>query len=320
MPDVGPKRVLEVEEAEGRPRLDLYLARHLPDASRSAIQRWILSGSVRVDGQSLKPSHRLRPGDRVVVEIAPSVPSSLIPEPIPIDVLHEDPDFLVVLKPPGMVVHPGAGVRSGTLVHALLAREGSLSTVGGEERPGIVHRLDRETSGLLVVARNDGAHRALSSQFAGRKVRKIYLALVWGSPDPPLGRIDAPLGRHPRARTQVAVRRVGGREAITEYRILEILGPVSLLEVRILTGRTHQIRVHLRHLGHPVVGDTRYGGSNFRKVRSPVLREVLETFGRLALHASVLEFQHPSRRTPMRFTAPLPEDFEGLLRRLRETA
>jgi 23S rRNA pseudouridine1911/1915/1917 synthase len=320
VPDVGPNRVLVVEEAEGRSRLDLYLASHLPDASRAAIQRWILSGSVRVEGRSLKPSSRLRPGDRVVVEIPAPVPSRLIPEPIPIVVLHEDPDLLVVLKPPGMVVHPGAGARSGTLVHALLAREGCLSTVGGEERPGIVHRLDRDTSGLLVVARNDAAHRALSRQFASRQVRKIYLALVWGNPDPPLGRIDAPLGRHPTARTRVAVRRVGGREAITEYRTREILGPFSFLEVRILTGRTHQIRVHLRHLGHPVVGDIRYGGSSFRKVRSPAVREILETYGRLALHASVLEFQHPSRRTTLCFTAPLPEDFERLLRQLRENA
>lgn len=312
------KVALVVAESEGRPRLDLYLARHLPDASRAAIQRWILSGRVTLEGRGLKPSHRLRPGDRIQVEIRAAVPASLVAEPIPVSVLHEDQDLLVVLKPAGMVVHPGAGVRTGTLVHALLSREGSLSTIGGEERPGIVHRLDKETSGLLVVARNDRAHRALSRQFATRQVGKIYHALVWGRPDPPRGRIDLPLGRHPTARTRVAVRRVGGREAITEYRTLERLGSFTLLEIRILTGRTHQIRVHLRHVGHPVVGDSRYGGNQFRSLRSPLLRQSLETFGRLALHASILEFRHPSTGAAMRLAAPLPEEFDRLIRQLRE--
>ncbi len=312
------KVALVVAESDGRPRLDIYLARHLPDASRAAIQRWILSGKVTLEGRELKPSSRLRPGDRVRVEIPAAVPSVLAGEPIPLTLLHEDPDLLVVLKPAGMVVHPGAGARSGTLVHALLSREGALSTVGGEERPGIVHRLDKDTSGLLVVARNDRTHRALSGQFASRQVGKIYHALVWGLPDPPRGRIDVPLGRHPTLRTRVAVRRVGGREAITEYRILEKLGPFAFLEVRILTGRTHQIRVHLRHLGHPVVGDSRYGGREFKKLRSPALRRILEGFGRLALHASVLEFRHPATGAPMRLEAPLPEEFERLLHQLRE--
>ena len=309
---------LVVDESEDRPRLDLFLARRLPDASRSSIRRWILSGDVSLEGRRLKPSSRLRPGDRIVLAIPAPKPSHLIPEPIPVRVLHEDADLLVVLKPAGMVVHPGAGVRSGTLVHALLAREDSLSHVGGEERPGIVHRLDRDTSGLLVVARNNAAHRSLSSQFAARRVGKIYLALVWGTPDPPKGRIEAPLGRHPTVRTRIAIRPVGGREAVTEFRTLETLGSFTFLEVRILTGRTHQIRVHLRHLGHPVVGDTRYGGSGFRQLRSPRLREVLEAFGRLALHASVLEFVHPSTGVALRFHAPLPDDFERLLSRLRE--
>ena len=309
---------LVVDESEGRPRLDLFLARHLPDDSRSSIRRWILSGNVSLEGRRPKPSSRLRPGDRVVLNVPSPAPTHLVPESIPVAILHEDLDLLVVLKPAGMVVHPGAGVRSGTLVHALLGREGGLSTVGGQERPGIVHRLDRDTSGLLLVAKNDAAHRALSRQFAGREVGKLYLALVWGRPDPPEGRIEAPLGRHPSVRTRMAIRPIGGREAVTDYRTLETLGSFSFLEIRILTGRTHQIRVHLRHLGHAVLGDARYGGCGFSRVRSPAVREVVESFNRLALHASVLEFRHPVTGVAMRFHAPLPDDFERLLARLRE--
>jgi len=217
-----------------------------------------------------------------------------------------------------MVVHPGAGLRSGTLVHALLGRGGSLSGAGGPERPGIVHRLDRETSGVLVVARNNRTHRALSEQFASRQVGKIYHTLVWGSPDPPADRIEVPLGRHLVVRTRMAVRHGGGRPAITEYRTLEKLGSFTFLEVRILTGRTHQIRVHLRHRGHPVAGDKRYGGIGFGILRPPGLRQVLEEFGRLALHASVLEFRHPATGEKLHFRAPLPPDFALLLDRLRE--
>jgi 23S rRNA pseudouridine1911/1915/1917 synthase len=314
---VETKVALVVEESAGRPRLDHYLARHLPGASRAAIQRWILSGNVRLEGRRLRPSFRLSPGNRILVEIPPERPSRLVPEAIPLHVIHEDGDLLVVFKPSGMVVHPGAGIRTGTLVQALLSRKGTLSRVGGEERPGIVHRLDRETSGLLVVAKNDEAHRALSRQFARRQVGKIYLALVWGAPDPERGRIEEPLGRHPTARTRMAVRRIGGRQAVTEYRVLETIGSFSLLELRILTGRTHQIRVHLRHLGHPVVGDSRYGGSNFSQIRHPGVRKILETFNRLALHASVLEFQHPRSGEKLRFMAPLPADLQLLLEELR---
>src|SRR5437867_4295808 len=243
---------LVVDRGGGRMRLDLFLARRLTGESRAAIQRLILAGRVSLEGRVLKPSTRLSPGDRILVSLPGPVPSDLTPERIPVTILFEDSDLLVALKPAGMVVHPGAGVRSGTLVHALLGREGSLSAMGGTERPGIVHRLDRETSGVLVVARNDRTHRALSSQFAARTVGKIYHALVWGHPDPPAGRIDAPVGRHPVARTRMAVRRSGGRPAVTEYRVLETLGHLSFLEVRTLTGRTHQIRVHLRHRRHPI--------------------------------------------------------------------
>jgi 23S rRNA pseudouridine1911/1915/1917 synthase len=189
--------------------------------------------------------------------------------------------------------------------------------VGGEERPGIVHRLDRETSGLLVVARNDSAHRNLSSQFSQREVSKVYLTLVWGEPVPARGRIEASLGRHPVARTRMAVRSAGGRSAITEYETLERMAGFAFLTVRILTGRTHQIRVHLKHRGHPVVGDSEYGGHRFHAIGRPELREPLAAFGRLALHAHRLEFRHPDTAEPLRFEAPLPADFALLLERLR---
>jgi 23S rRNA pseudouridine1911/1915/1917 synthase len=308
---------LVVDPSEGRPRLDLFLVRHLPESSRAAIRRWILSGNVTVEGKRAKPSAHLRPGDRVRVEIPAAAPTRLIPEPFPLEILHEDDDLIVVLKPPGMVVHPGAGAARGTLVHALLARPGSLSQIGGEERPGIVHRLDRDTSGLLVVAKNDAAHRSLSGQFSGRAVNKVYLALVWGRLDPPRGRIEAPIGRHPASRTRMAVRRAGGREAVSEYATRESLGPFSFLEVRIHTGRTHQIRVHLSHLRHPIVGDSRYGGDGLRTLRSAPAKACLGSFLRLALHAHRLEFRHPSSGEPLRFEAPLPEDFERLLDCLR---
>ncbi|HEV8376963.1 MAG TPA: RluA family pseudouridine synthase [Candidatus Polarisedimenticolia bacterium] len=307
-----------IVEGAGNPRLDRYLMEHLSGESRTSIQRLILEGHVHLEDKSLKPSTRVRSGDRLLVEIPDPVPSPLSPEAIPLDILHRDPSFLVVLKPSGMVVHPGAGRKTGTLVHALLALEGSWSSLGGEERPGIVHRLDRDTSGLLVVARNDEAHRNLSAQFASRRVTKIYQALVWGTPAPARGRIDAPLGRHPVVRTRMSVRKTGGRVAISEYESIERLGPFTLLQVRILTGRTHQIRVHLKHAGHPVVGDLEYGGARFSSLRREPERKAAEAFGRLALHAQHLEFLHPVTGEPMRFEAPLPPDFALLLARLRK--
>jgi 23S rRNA pseudouridine1911/1915/1917 synthase len=308
-----------VEAGENRPRLDLFLARYLKGESRASIQRLIRAGKVSRDGEVLKPAIRLRTGDRVVVVLSPAASSTILePERIPLSLLHEDDDLLVVDKPSGMVVHPGAGIRHGTLVHALLGRNTSLSRVGGGERPGIVHRLDRQTSGLMVVAKNDLAHRALSAQFAQREIKKVYLALVWGHPRPPMGRIDLPLGRHPQARTRMAVRKSGGRQSVTEYRTLESLRHFSLLQVRPLTGRTHQIRVHLKHRGHPIAGDERYGGKGFRRLQPPALRETLEAFGRLALHASSLEFSHPVSGQVLHFQAPLPQDLELLLHRLRE--
>jgi len=251
------------------------------------------------------------------VEFPDAVPSHLTPEIIPLEIVHQDAGFLVISKPSGMVVHPGAGRRTGTLVNALLALQGGLSGVGGAERPGIVHRLDRETSGLLVVARTDAAHRHLSAQFSQRQVTKTYLALVWGEPVPARGRIDAAIGRHPVSRTRMTVRASGGRSAITEYETLERMAGFAFMKVHILTGRTHQIRVHFKHRGHPVVGDSEYGGNRFSSIKRPDLRDPLVAFGRLALHAQRLEFRHPDSGAPLRFEAPLPADFSLLLERLR---
>jgi 23S rRNA pseudouridine1911/1915/1917 synthase len=298
-------------------RLDRYLMEHLPDQSRASIQRLIQGGRVLLAGRPARPAARVRDGDPIVIEFPDPAPEHLVPEAIPLQIVHEDAAFLVVSKPAGLVVHPGAGRRTGTLVHALLSLEVGLSTAGGSGRPGIVHRLDRDTSGLLVVARNDAAHRNLAAQFEARKVVKLYDALVWGRPAPAKGRIEAPLGRHPVARTRMAVR-AGGRSAITEYRSVESLGALTLLEVGILTGRTHQIRVHMKHLGHPIVGDAEYGGARRAGLRDAELRAALESFDRLALHARRLEFLHPLSGEPLRFEAPLPGDFAELLRHLRE--
>jgi len=312
------KRTVElVVEGEGRTRLDRYLMTRLEGESRTSIQRLIVGGHVRLEGKHLKPSAFLRPGDRVRVEFPDAVPSQLEPEAIPLEIVHQDPGFLVISKPSGMVVHPGAGRRTGTLVNALLALQGDLSGVGGAERPGIVHRLDRETSGLLVVARTDAAHRNLSAQFSQRQVKKVYRTLVWGEPVPSRGRIDAAIGRHPVSRTRMAVRQAGGRSAITEYETLERMAGFAFLNVQILTGRTHQIRVHFKHRGHPVVGDSEYGGNRFSSIKRPELRDPLMAFGRLALHAHRLEFRHPDSGAPLRFEAPLPADFSLLLERLR---
>jgi 23S rRNA pseudouridine1911/1915/1917 synthase len=314
---MGRRLDFVVEEDASGQRVDRFLAGRLPGESRASIQRLIESGEVQREGKRVKPSARLRPGDRLRVHFPDPVPTELVPEAVPIKVLYEDASLLVIEKPPGMVVHPGAGVRSGTLVHALLGREPRLSSIGGKERPGIVHRLDRETSGLMLVAREDSAHRALAEQFATRQVHKIYQALVWGHPVPSRDRIEEPVGRDPSSRTRMAVRPAGGRSALTEYRVREVIGPFSLLEIRILTGRTHQIRVHLKHRGHPVVGDSRYGGIALTRLRSESVKEALAEFGRLALHAATLEFRHPIGGERLRFHAPLPPDFARLLDRLR---
>lgn len=299
--------VLQVER--GGVRVDKYVAEVVPDLSRAAAQRLIAEGRILVNGAVVKASCRLEPGDTISVEIPPPVEVSLAPEAIPLDIVYEDADLLVVNKPAGMVVHPAFGHGSGTLVNAVLAHCPDLAGVGGELRPGIVHRLDKDTSGLIVVAKGDAALRHLQAQFKGRAVQKAYLALVEGHVSPASGLIDAPIGRDPRARKKMAVVPRGGREAQTEYRALEFYDAHTLVEAHPLTGRTHQIRIHMAFIGHPIVGDAVYG---FRKQRAKTPR--------LFLHAARLAFRLPSTGEWREFQSPLPDDLTAVLERLRGDA
>lgn len=289
-------------------RLDKFLAARLPEFSRSRLQALIREGMVTVDGRpAVKAGQMLDRDVLVEVRIPPPAPSALIPEAIPLDVLFENQDLMVVNKPAGMVVHPAAGHRAGTLVHAALAQAPDIQGVGGEVRPGVVHRLDKDTSGLIVIAKNESAHRWLQNQFRSRQVEKLYLALVDGAPPTRQGRVEAAIGRDPARRKQMAVLPPGkGRPALSEYRTLESFPEHSLLEVRPITGRTHQIRLHLAFLGCPVVGDTVYGR------RRPSL-----SLGRQFLHAARLTIRLPGEEAARLFEAPLPADLETVLVALR---
>ena len=286
-------------------RLDKYLAEALPDLSRAMLQKLIKDGDVLVGGKPTKPSYRVEAGDIVVVRVPPPTPLEAAPAPhIPLDVLYQDADLLVLNKPAGLVVHPAHGHTDDTLVNALLAHVPDLAGIGGVLRPGIVHRLDKDTSGLLLVAKHDQAQQALQDQFRSRSVDKVYLALVEGHLVPPRGRIDAPIGRDPRERQRMAVV-PSGRPAQTEYRVLETLAETALVEAHLLTGRTHQIRVHLASLGYPIVGDRVYG---HRKPRVALARQFL--------HAWRLAFSLPSTGERVQFTAPLPPDLRQILAEL----
>lgn len=294
-----------------RVRLDRYLLSSMPDRSRSQIQFLIRKGLVRVNGLEVKTGYQLKPDDIIAVQ-APRPPSDQPhAENIPLNVLYEDADLAVLEKPAGMVCHIGAGVRSGTLVNALLFRMGSLDT-GDPIRPGIVHRLDKLTSGVMVVAKNSRAHRALARQFKSREVKKEYLALVHERPAPPVGTIDLPLGRDPQNRKKISVRARKARSAITHYEILKEYDRLSLLQVRIETGRTHQIRVHLAQKGHPVVGDTLYGGNRMRNLPRQ-LQSAADSLGRVFLHAHRLEFHHPRTGEALSFASPLPPELQDFL-------
>jgi 23S rRNA pseudouridine1911/1915/1917 synthase len=285
-----------VEKAEAATRLDHYLAAKVPALSRSRLQALIKQGCVTVGGGSASPSDKVRGGARVILLEPEPAPSGTAPEAMALEILHEDADLIVLNKPAGLVVHPAVGHLSGTLVNALLHHCGSLSVIGGVERPGIVHRLDKETSGCLVAAKNDAAHHELARQFAEREVKKIYLALAAGRLPRKTGVMDAAIGRHKVNRQKMAVQREGdGRAARTEWRVLGEVPCGSLVECTLHTGRTHQIRVHLKHLGHPVLGDAVYGRRG--------------DFARQMLHAWKLGFTHPRTGKRLDFTAPIPLDF-----------
>ena len=311
-------------------RLDAWLAAaladHDPAFSRSRLRGLIEAGAVEIGGAvATDPKRKLRGGERITLVPPPPEPAAPSPEAIPLDILHEDEALIVLVKPVGMVVHPGAGVRDGTLVNALLHHcAGSLSGIGGVARPGIVHRLDRDTSGVMVVAKTDRAHADLSAQFTdhGRTgpLERAYLALVWGTPTPPAGTIDAPLRRDPRDRTRRAVGGGGdARHAVTHYRTEEALGPATLTRCRLETGRTHQIRVHMAHRGHPLLGDDVYGAGHRSKssLLGPHARRSLAAMRGQALHAATLAFRHPVTGETMRFEAPVPAPMSDLMAALR---
>lgn len=315
------ERLSVPRDAEGT-RLDRFLAEHSGgDPSRSRFARLIDEGHVRVNGKPAKPSYDVRSGDVIEISVPPPPPSHLVPEAMPLSIVFEDEHLMVVDKPAGLVVHPGSGVRTGTLVHGLLHHAASLSRLGDPDRPGILHRLDKDTSGLLLVAKTESAHLRLARDLAARLIHRVYGALVWGAP-PREGRIEAPIGRHQRDRKRMAVRD-GGRAATTTFRVLETFAFASLLEVTLGTGRTHQIRVHMKHIGHPVFGDPQYGGrlgaiARFvPDARASNARALLALLPRQALHAQRLSFRHPATGADVTIESPWPRDIATLLDALR---
>ncbi|MFZ0937318.1 MAG: RluA family pseudouridine synthase [Bryobacteraceae bacterium] len=290
------------DRTEAGRRLDQALHERLPQYSRARIQQWIHDGRVLVNGAAVRASYTVRGGEAIQVEPAEPPPLRAEPEEIPLSILYEDADVVAVDKPAGMVVHAGAGVHSGTLVNALLHRFGALSAVGGEMRPGIVHRLDRYTSGVILVAKNDAAHRKLAAQFSSRRVEKVYLALVHGAVKRESGVIDKPIARDPVHRTRMTARLREGRTAHTEYRVMARLPGFTFLEVKIGTGRTHQIRVHLASIGHPVAGDTLYGAPAVVPGRAPL--------GRYFLHAHRIRFFRPADGEAVTVVSPLRWELE----------
>ncbi|MGH6735951.1 MAG: RluA family pseudouridine synthase [Methyloceanibacter sp.] len=323
----------EAGESHAGLRLDRFLSESLPQLSRTRVQALIKDGRVASGGATIEDvTYRVKPGERFEITVPAAAETALKPEAIPLNVVYEDDALIVIDKPAGLVVHPGAGQPAGTLVNALIAHCGkSLSGIGGVARPGIVHRLDKDTSGLMVVAKTDQAHRGLAAQFAdhGRtgELERGYLALVWGVPRKPHGRVDAPVGRHPTSRTKMAVLPEDkGRRAVTSWRVVETYGRskngavASLLACRLETGRTHQVRVHLAHIGHPLIGDSLYGSGFKSKLKKlpQGAQATLAKLNRQALHAERLAFLHPVTGTLLEFNSPLPDDLAEIVHTLAE--
>ena len=323
--NVNPRKMNEsrihiVSGDESGLRLDHFLTIREETLSRSFIQKLIKEKFITVNSNPSKPSYKLRDNDKVEVILPEPKPSHAQPENIPLNVLHEDDSLIVINKPAGMVTHPAAGHYSGTLVNAILAYCPDLSGIGGVQRPGIVHRLDKDTSGVLVVAKSDFAHQSLAFQFKEHQVKKIYHALICGIPAQDDGTIIAPIGRSTRNRKKMAVTNIRSREAITHFKIIERYDGFSFVEVMPETGRTHQIRVHFAHIGHPVVGDQVYGGGHKRAIReanSFRQKQIMTELNRQALHAHLLGFLHPATEEYVEFIAPIPEDIQAILDVLR---
>jgi 23S rRNA pseudouridine1911/1915/1917 synthase len=297
-------------------RLDQFLAQHT-EFSRARLQRWLKGGLILVNGRSAAAKYKVRVGDCVTVQVPPPEPSPLTPEPRPLDIIFEDEDLIVLNKPPGVVVHPGAGNRRGTLLHALLAHCPELTDIGDVSRPGLVHRLDKDTSGLMVIAKTALAHESLVRQFQARQVEKTYVALVWGRFHLKAGEIVKDIGRHPSERRKMSVHARRGKPAATRWQVLkEFAPPLTLVQLQPQTGRTHQIRVHLASLGHPVVGDAAYGGGTARFKDQPLLQGIRPLVTRQLLHAQALGFTHPRTGEALAFEAPLPEDFQAVVDKL----
>lgn len=306
---------LIVTAGETPKRLDRFLANREPILSRAALQRLIGDGRITVNGRRIKPSHSIKPGDRIVLDIPRPEPIDLKPEPIPLTILHEDESLLVLDKPPGLVVHPAPGHWSGTLVNALLHHFGAgptLSSIGGKERPGLVHRLDKDTSGVMVIAKTDQAHRGLAAQFKLHTITRVYEALVWRVPRKPQGVIELAIGRDTRERKKFSARSARPKASATEYRVTDRYGTdAAHVDLFPRSGRTHQLRVHLASIGHPVLGDKTYGGGRVTAIRGLIIPRVM-------LHARTLGFRHPSSQDYREFTAAVPEDMAAVMAALSE--
>ena len=310
----GPRAASVTSELNGT-RLDRALGELFPEFSRSFLARLIDNGSVKVNAQTAaKSSQRVETGQQIEVDLPPPAPAAVEPQELPLTILFEDADLVVIDKPAGLVVHPAAGHADQTLVNALLFTVKDLSGIGGELRPGIVHRLDKDTSGVMVIAKNDETHRALTAAWNTDRVRKEYLALVYGTPSQPRGTIEAPIARDPRDRKRMAVV-AGGRNAITDFEVVERLRHASLLRCSLRTGRTHQIRVHMKHIGHPIVGDPVYSGPQWRGIPDKKIQRAIAAVTRQMLHAERITLPH--RGEARTFTAPLPADFSELVALLR---